>query len=619
MKRRIEYIISFFLLVWGYFLLQKPFFILYNAIKGYSSGDYLKVILHGASLDATTAGYLTIIPFLFIFVSIGFHRLPVRKILLPYDIIIAFLTSLIFVADMSLYAFWEYKMDASIFIYLDSPKQVLASVSAGYVLFRILLILILTALLTGLFYKVTPSHFPEIHLPKRRVLSMLWIFPLGGLLFLIIRGGWTVATANVSQVYFSSDQFLNQAAINPDFNLFWSMGEQKDYSKEFNFFNESKRKRLMAGMYPKGDLNTEKILTTSRPDVLIILMESFGGTFIEPLGGVPHVAPNLNRLTKEGVFFSNCYANSFRTDRGSVCAFSGYPGLPTVSIMKVPALSKTMPCIARSFARAGYKTDFLYGGDPNFTGMQSYLLMGGYQHITSEDDFTEAQKNYSKWGVNDAVTFDYLYHQIAHRSPNSHWLTTFLTLSSHEPFEVPYHRLPDKELNAFAFTDDCIGKLITRLKALPQWKNLLVVFLPDHGIYYPKKGERNGPGYYRIPLIMTGGAVRKPMVISKIMNQADLPATLLGQLGISHQDYPFSRNVLSSSYVHPFAFYSFVNGFGYCDSTGVSVYDNVSNKMILNMNQSGKQQRIEKGKAVLQSLYKDLGERQQSKHLAHKK
>ena len=618
MKHRIKYIISFFLLIWGYFLLQKPFFILCNALQGYSIKEYLEVILHGASLDATTAGYLTIIPFILTVASIWFKHLPFRKILFPYYIIIAFFTSLIFIADLSLYAFWQYKMDASIFIYLGSPKQAFASVSTGYILLRILIILMLTALITGLLYKTTPQYFPQIDQHKRQTFNTLWALPLGGILFLIIRGGWTVATANVSQVYFSGDQFLNQSAINPDFNLLWSIGKQNDYSKEFNFFNESKRKDLMTGLYPKEDTNTEEILTTRRPNVLIILMESFGGTFIKPLGGVPYVAPHLNQLTKEGIFFSNCYANSFRTDRGSVCAFSGYPGLPTVSIMKVPALSKTMPCIARSFAKAGYKTDFLYGGDPNFTDMQSYLLMGGYQHITSENDFTEAQKNYSKWGVNDAVTFDYLYHQIAHRDPKSHWLTTFLTLSSHEPFKVPYHRLADKELNAFAFTDACIGKLIARLKALPQWKNLLIVFLPDHGIYYPEKGERNGPRYYRIPLIWTGGAVRKPMVISKIMNQADLPATILGQLGLSHQDYPFSRNVLSTSYIHPFAFYSFVNGFGYCDSTGVSVYDDVSGKEIIPQNRSGKQ-RIEKGKAILQSLYKDLGERQKNNHLTHKR
>ena len=379
-------------------------------------------------------------------------------------------------------------------------------------------------------------------------------------------------------------------------------------ASEFNFFEEEKRAGLFDGLYPSTDGDSIiEVLNTKRPNILIILMESYGGTFIEPLGGIPDVAPHFNRLTEEGVFFTNCYANSFRTDRGTVCTFSGYLGLPTASVMKIPAKSRTLPSIAEELVKAGYKTDFLYGGDINFTNMKSYLLSKGYQRLTADKDFSLAEQTSNAWGVNDDITFEYLYNQLKDRKETP-WHTAFLTLSSHEPFEVPYHRLDEQIPNAFAFTDDCLGKFIEKLKQTPVWKDLLVICLPDHGFYYPREGLNTSPRFYHIPMLWLGGAVKQPVKIDKIMNQADLAATLLGQLGLDHSSFNFSRNVLGSDYTYPFAFYSFNNGFAFRDSTGVTVVDNNSGNILLE-EPAGTNTRIDKGKAILQSVYDDLGRR----------
>ena len=431
---------------------------------------------------------------------------------------------------------------------------------------------------------------------------------IGGVLFIIIRGGVTESTSNVGQVYFSSEQFLNHSAVNPDFSLLSSMGKSQDFASEFNFFEEGKRAELFDGLYPSTDGDSiMEVLNTKRPNILVILMESYGATFIEPLGGLPDVAPHFNRLTEEGVFFTNCYANSFRTDRGTVCTFSGYLGLPTASVMKIPAKSRTLPSIAEELVKAGYKTDFLYGGDINFTNMKSYLLSKGYQRLTADKDFSLAEQTSNAWGVNDDITFEHLYNQLKDRKETP-WHTAFLTLSSHEPFEVPYHRLDEQIPNAFAFTDDCLGKFIEKLKQTPVWKDLLVICLPDHGFYYPREGLNTSPRFYHIPMLWLGGAVKQPMKIDKIMNQADLAATLLGQLELDHSSFNFSRNVLGSDYTYPFAFYSFNNGFAFRDSTGVTVVDNNSGNILLD-EPAGTNDRIDKGKAILQSVYDDLGRR----------
>lgn len=608
MKKRIAYISLYFFTVLLIFILQKPLFMLYNGSieKGFGFADYMQVMVHGASLDAATAGYLTAFPFLLVLISIWFRKFPLKKILYGYYILAAALISIIFVVDMALYTFWGFKLDASVFLYIDSPKEALASVSVGFILLRVLAILLLIALNSWVLLKITPSVLTAT---RKRIAGTAGMLLLGGVLFIIIRGGVTESTSNIGQVYFSNEPFLNHSAVNPDFSLLSSMGKSQDFASEFNFFDEEKRAALFDGLYPTTDGDSIiQVLNTKRPNILIILMEGFGGAFVEPLGGLPDVTPHFNRLSKEGIFFTNCYANSFRTDRGTVCTFSGYLGLPTASVMKIPAKSRTLPAIAEGLSKAGYKTDFLYGGDINFTNMKSYLLSTGYQRLTANTDFSLAEQTSNAWGVNDDITFEYLYNQLRNRKEEGPWHTAFLTLSSHEPFEVPYHRLEDKIPNAFAYTDECLGKFIDRLKQTPAWKDLLVICLPDHGFYYPREGSNAMPCFYHIPLLWLGGAVKQPMQVDKIMNQTDLAATLLGQLGLEHTAFTFSRNVLGSDYKYPFAFYSFNNGFSFRDSTGVTVFDNNSGSILFDEPEAD-ESRLDKGKAILQTVYDDLGNR----------
>ena len=608
MKKRIAYISLYFFTVLLIFILQKPLFMLYNGSieKGFGFADYMQVMIHGASLDAATAGYLTAFPFLLVLISIWFRKFPLKKILYGYYILAAALISIIFVVDMALYTFWGFKLDASVFLYIDSPKEALASVSVGFILLRVLAILLLIALNSWVLLKITPSVLTAT---RKRIAGTAGMLLLGGVLFIIIRGGVTESTSNIGQVYFSNEPFLNHSAVNPDFSLLSSMGKSQDFASEFNFFDEEKRAALFDGLYPTTDGDSIiQVLNTKSPNILIILMEGFGGAFVEPLGGLPDVTPHFNRLSKEGVFFTNCYANSFRTDRGTVCTFSGYLGLPTASVMKIPAKSRTLPAIAEGLSKAGYKTDFLYGGDINFTNMKSYLLSTGYQRLTANTDFSLAEQTSNAWGVNDDITFEYLYNQLRNRKEEGPWHTAFLTLSSHEPFEVPYHRLEDKIPNAFAYTDECLGKFIDRLKQTPAWKDLLVICLPDHGFYYPREGSNAMPRFYHIPLLWLGGAVKQPMQVDKIMNQTDLAATLLGQLGLEHTAFTFSRNVLGSDYKYPFAFYSFNNGFSFRDSTGVTVFDNNSGSILFDEPEAD-ESRLDKGKAILQTVYDDLGNR----------
>lgn len=609
MKKRVLFLFACFITFILVFALQKPVFMLYNHASGggLSISDYLQVMVHGLQLDATVAGYLTVIPLLLILLSVWIPGRYITFILKGYFFIVACIISLIFVVDIALYPYWGFRLDATPLFYLQSPSDALASAPASTLILQTLVFVVYTY---GIFWALKRFVLPLM--PEQYVKKMfsnsVQLVLLGGILFIPIRGGVTTSTANVGMVYFSKNQFLNHSAINPCFSFLASLSKQQDFAAQYNYFNESQRSKIFKKLtnQPQGD-SIPELLTTKNPNIILILMESFSANAIEVLGGEAGVTPNINRLSKEGILFSNMYANSFRTDRGIVAVLNGYLAQPTTSIMKYPAKSQTLPSIAKSLQKKGYTSDMLYGGDINFTNMQSYFFSSGYSKVTADRDFP-LKSRLSKWGANDDITFAHLYQSMTDNSRKEPFFSTFLTLSSHEPFEVPYNRLKDPYLNSVAFTDSCLGDFIDKLKKLPLWNNTLIVLVSDHGFRYPASVKEHDPKRYHIPMLWLGGAIKEPRVIANYGNQTDLAATLLYQLDLPHKEFTFSNNMVDS--LQPaYAFYSYNNGFGFIDTTGVSVYDCESEKPLIIKPEAGNEIRLNNGKALLQTLYDDLGSR----------
>ena len=591
------------------FVIQKPLFMLYAGSSEHRYGikDWALVMWHGLPMDLSVAAYLTLIPVLALLVGVWLQSFPVKRFIQVYDLFAALLLSVLFVGDAALYPFWGFKLDASVLFYLKTPKEALASVSVLMVVIGVAVILVVAAII----YRILLSAVRPVKVPFNKVLMRvpvsLFLLILFAPLFLAIRGGVGESTMNVGHAYFSADQFLNHSAVNPSFSMLSSMSKTSDYSSWYDYLDEDNRSAYFDGLYATSDSCTESLLNTDRPNILVIVLEGFGGDFVNAMSGKPDVSPRLDSLIKEGVFFSNCYAGSFRTDRGLVCVMNGHPGLPKTSIMKLPSKSAALPSLPGKLLDEGYETYFMYGGDINFTNMKSWLYGTGFRNVVSDADFSIAERHTNAWGVNDDITFSRLLEEVKSRK-DSLWFTGFLSLSSHEPFEVPYNRLEDKVDNAFAYTDSCLGAFVDGLKQSPVWDNLLVMILPDHGFRYTKSGLSSDPHVHHIPVLWVGGAVREPRIIDRFTGQSDMAATILGQLGIDHSDFLFSRNVLSCSYSYPFSFYTYNNGFCFMDSTGVTLYDDDASACLIN-DSHGSDVRLNRGKAIVQTLHDDLGSR----------
>ena len=603
MRCRVKFLAKTYLWTVLVFVLAKVAFMLFcHQRHEFSAGDIWQVVSHGITLDLSTALYFLILPFLLSMLNIWYWVKWLNTLLRGYFLLISVAFALAFVADTSLYPFWGFKLDASCIQYLESPNEMAASVSVLYIILRLLALAITTIVIFGGYRPLALQ--PSTNTLRQKLLKTFLYILCMPLIVIGIRGGVSDSTTNIGQVYYSQNQFLNHAAVNPVFSFLDSMDKTDTEITVYEFMDDAECERIINDYYNTQSIDTDSLLNTSTPNIIIILMEGCGGEFTE-IGGREDITPNLNRLAKEGVYFTNCYANSWRTDRGTLCTLSGYPSFPSWSVMKMPSKTRTLPNIAKSLQEQGYHTHYLYGGDINFTNMRSYLITGGFENLTWKADYSSSDQNTAQWGVRDDITFNTLYDLST--SLQSPYLIGYSTLSSHEPWDVPIHQLDDEKENAFYYLDQCIGSYIQKLRQSPVWANTLVILLPDHGINHKDIDELH-PLRNHIPMIWIGGAVKEPRRIEQVCNQTDLPATLLAQLGIDHGQYTFSRDVLSKTYTRPFAIQTNTEGFSMYDSVSFVNYDMHSNRVAAEQGRKNPEL-IHRAKAILQATSKDLDQR----------
>ena len=573
------------------FVLQKPLFLFLEKGSATQPVDNIftelpAVIWHGLPLDLSMAGYLSVIPGFLSIAVVWLKRDLVKPIMNIYFIIASLFITCSFLLNASLYPYWKYPLDSTpLFYFFTSPADAIASVSIWQVILSIVILIVLTI---GVWFTLRMrgekrqqysryaygygglgsgkrNRFDDFDRHRGRTSIILLL--LTGLLFLPIRGGITVSTMNTGQAYYSQNAYLNHSAVNPLFSLLESITHQEDFASQYRFMKDKEADKIFATMTSTSDENTYPLLNEATfkkgtPDILIVIMESFASDIMPSMGSYKDVAVCLDSIAQQSILFTRFYANSFRTDRGMVSILSGYPAQPTTSIMRYPRKTSQLPSIARNLAKyKNYKTTYYYGGDADFCNMRSYLVSQGYQHIISDANFPIEDK-LSKWGVPDHILAAKMMEDIkAQQNEKRPMLRIFQTSSSHEPFEVPYHRLKDKRLNAFAYTDSVMGAIVREYRKLPRWKNTLIVFVPDHVGGYKEQLNDHDRSRYQIPLILAGGAISRPMKVGIIGSQHDIAATLLGQLGVEHREFTFSKNMMSDA-TPKFAFFAVNDAFG---------------------------------------------------------
>lgn len=607
MKERVSFLVIYFLFWVAFFEVARILFLMFHAGagEGLAATDWLLILVYGARMDMSMAGYFSLFPAVLLLLSSFFNLPGGYRLIHGYTYLLLVMSAIVILTDIELYTHWNFRLDATPLLYVGEDTPL--AISAGRLVFLVIMALFLVSLAILVYQKLIARRFS-------RMPAISWIYApvfllLVAILILPIRGGTGIAPMNTGMVYFHpTSLFANHAALNVLWNVGYSL-KDRDARLPENVMDTGEADILMARMQEPSPGPGVAILGDERPNILLIILESITSNTIGLTYQDKLVTPNLTRLSNESVYFNHFYASGTRTDKGIVSVLNAYPTQPTVSIIKYPAKTQTLPYLNKTLAQEGYRTSFTYGGDIDFANFRSYLNNARFDEVTSSSDFPE-ELNTSKWGVHDEYVFDRVLEECG--SADDPFFKTVLTLSSHEPFTVPGETVFEGTseeamfLNSVHYTDRELGRFLESARASSWWENTWVIITSDHGHRLPGEHDLTDPARYHIPLIWTGGAVDTSAVNFDVYgDQTDLAATVLAQLGIPSDEFIFSQDILGNRLFRG-ALYIYNNGFGAVGPDTDIVYDHTAARWI---REQGPEDQKGYARALIQRMHEDFNRR----------
>ena len=541
--------------------------------------DLLSAFTHAVRLDAAMAAYLLLLPVVASTLAWFIGSSFLRWFNGVYTGVVLFLFAVIAVADLGIYNAWGMKLNQRAVSFLAYPEEAAASMDASVLVPQILVGVVIGLVGWWLYRTLFKNEKWYDGLARPKLFLMpVQLLVVAFLTIVLLRGGLQRIPVNESAAYFSSDQRLNHASVNTAWYVAHSVFENREHNAKrmFNAMPQSKADSLTHRLFQPVD-SLPSVLSVPRPNIVFIQLESFTADVVQRLGGEANVTPNLDTLIQNGLLFGSVYAPGFRTDQGLVSLLCAFPAQPTSSIIKQADKIENMPSVARSLRNVGYATSFYYGGELGFGNIKAFLLSNGFHRFSSVNDYPTATRN-AKWGTHDEHVFQKQANDLnAEPQP---FFSYLMTLSSHEPFDVPGPvRVPgtteaERFMNSCAYTDHALGQYFKRVSKEPWFNNTLFVLCADHGHALPRNRSYNEPSRFHVPLLFYGPALKNALVgkrIDALGTHMDIASTLLGALGIDAASFVWSNNLLNPARV-PFAYYSFDDGVGLMTPEGYVGY-----------------------------------------------
>ncbi|QFR42609.1 LTA synthase family protein [Sulfurimonas xiamenensis] len=520
--------------------------------------ELLKIYGVGAFYDFISVGYLASLFVLYLlFLPQKFLNHKIHRYI-TYIFVYIFLFGIVFLA-FSEWFFWDEFNVRFNFIavdYLIYTKEVIGNINESYPMG--ILITVISFISALLFYAVYKLQYIENFLKSQSLFKERF---KSSLIYLLIPAlSFASVTGDLSKI--SSNQYDNELSKSGLYSLFEAFRNNTlDYDM---FYVTQNSEKVLSTLKNSIDSNpsvftdtediTRNIIKSGEEkdyNIMMIVVESLSGKFIESLGGEKNLTPNLDSLIKESLFFNNFYATGTRTVRGMEAITLSVPPTPGRSIVKRPD-NHNMYSSGFIFKNKGYETKFIYGGHGYFDNMNEFFSNNGFGIVDRVDFSDEEDTFHTVWGVCDEDLLNKSLKE-ADLSYKAHkpFMSFIMTTSNHRPYDYPNGRIDipshTGREGAVKYTDYAIGEFIKKAKEKPWFKNTIFVIVADHCSTSAGKIELPLDKYH-IPLIVYAPEIIKPMVVDKVSSQIDIMPTLFGMLNWSYKSKFYGNDILSPSF-----------------------------------------------------------------------
>ena len=530
------------------------------------------------------------IPAIYMFVALLVDKDTLFAPLRWYFYLMVAVYNLAAFGDIGIYGEWRTKLSYRALMYLQNPSEVINTAETEQTLLLIVLWTFFTILFCWLYTKfVEPKELAlnrEESGPNKLILSGSFVFVVG-LLFLGMRGGLNEIPITSSKVYYSSHKFANEMSVNPAYYLVENILNSKKVESHahFNYMDFESAKQRTEKLHAVTCDSTTSILKMEKPNIIVILLESWSADLIESLGGEPGITPNFHELEKDGLLFTNIYASANRSQHAMSSLFGGLPGMPVTTITNHPDKYYAIPSLIRRMDSIGYYNSFYFGGELNYGNILSYLRYNEFDKIVEGRDINEGFVK-GKLGYHDTDIMPWYIEQLAdHPQP---FFSTLFTQSTHSPYDYPkifdeleWPVIEKPYVNSGHYTDIAIGLLMEKARQQEWYDNTLFIFVADHSHTSYKNHRMESFDHHKIPMLIYGEPLQdslKGTTFDKICGNTDLPTMILAQLGQSYNEFIWSKDVFNLCY-RPFAFFELNNGLGWKTPEGEFVFSNTGGQL----------------------------------------
>lgn len=515
-------------------------------------GSLAAILPIGTLYDLITCLYL-FAPFtlyLFLFPQKAFRSIGQRVFLITA--FAASLYGLIYLGAVEYYFFDEFNSRFNFVAveYLVFPHEVFVNIWESY---PVGWALIGAALVT---FAVMWRFYPMLNrgmLKEERPAVRVKPFGTWMILLLIVH-----AAVNINTGRYSENRVANELTANGIYSFFnAAMNSGMDYPNFYTTVSaeeaEHRLRQLVAQpnstfIFSSDNPIARRIENPGKPlllNVVILLEESLGADFIGAYGDTRGLSPNIDRIAKDSVMFTNVYATGTRTVRGMEAVSASFPPVPAEAIVKRPN-NEGMFNWSTVMKKNGYAPTFIYGGFGTFDNMNYFFGNNGYRVVDRTD--LDPPKFSNIWGVSDEDLFRNALRIFDQQSARGEKIFSIvMTTSNHKPYTFPegVPGVPAKGGGREAgvrYADYAIGKFFEEIKNRPYFNDTLIIITGDHGarVY----GKEDIPlRSYELPLLIYAPGHFKPHQVDTLTGQIDIAPTVLGMLNISYDSVFFGKDV----------------------------------------------------------------------------
>ncbi len=573
--------ILFWFIVFG---LTRIVFIFYNLnyLKGISFFELSGVFWYSLPLDLSTICYIMVVPFFMLVIRNFYFAKWLDELNKAYIFIVLFIVIIVTSVEAGIYEEWKTKLHYKALLYLANPGEIVASAQLWQIMAISILIVFQMALYYVIFIKV---FFYRITSVKRNyIFSAIFIILTPGLLFGGMRGGIGQIPINQSKSFYSKYEILNWISVNSLWNLGNSIGNNYDLMKKnpFHYYNDDEACKTVDQLFENGNDSTEMILKTSKPNIVMFILEGWSADLIESQGGEKGITPFFHELEKNGILFTNIYTNGTRSQEGMSAIFSGFPAQPINTITQQPDKYHGLPSLPKNLKKSGYYSSFYFGGQLIYGNIKSYLVHMGFDTIVEDNDFPSSFPR-GKLGIHDEYTFPYFLNEL--NEQKKPFFSSIFTISSHSPYDygmqevISWPQYEKKYVNAAFYVDQCLRNFFQQAQKQTWYDNTLFVLVSDHSHGTYRNHHFCSPDYHKIVMLLCGNVIKENFrgtQNTKIGSQTDLPAVLSAHLGLRYDEFTWSKNLMQPN-CPEFAFYAYDGGFGWVRPGSYISYDTRTN------------------------------------------